>query len=398
MKKNSALAKVGIFGMAMLSMAPLGVVPSIALIAQAFPESSASEVQMLTAIPSLMSLVAAVVVARIANIVPRKFLAAAGPALVLIGGLLPFLLPANLPLMLVCSGVLGMGVGFVTNLTQVLITDLIAPEERQGAMGLNTVFVNVGGVFMMFVGGILAAGGWKNNYLVYLIAIPILLAVLAFIPLKGAEADGDAPAETAPKPKMSESITGNVIGISVIGFLFMLLYNVFSNNIAMMLSDAGIGDASLSGTVSSIGLIGGMVAGVLVGKLVPHFQKISLGVAFVVLGAAYLVIANEADGTVITVAAFFTGVAMTFLMAQAPFLISLSTTSLTMPGAMAVYSIGSSFGGFASPTVMNTLTGLVFDGSAGKCIMLGGIIAIVAAVVLIASGFQAKVLAQLEQR
>lgn len=396
MKKNSTLAKIGIFGMAMLSMAPLGIVPSIALIAQSFPESSASEVQMLTAIPSLMSLVAAVIVARIANIVPRKFLAAAGPALVLVGGILPFLLPANLPLMLVCSGVLGTGVGFVTNLTQVLIIDLIPPEERQEAMGLNTVFVNVGGIFMTFVGGILAAGGWKNNYLVYLVALPILLAVLAFIPLKGS-GDG-ASAEAAPKPKMSESITANVIGVAVIGFLFMLLYNVFSNNIAMMLSDSGIGDASLSGTVSSIGLVGGMVAGALVGKLIPHFQKTSLGVAFIILGVSYLVIANVADGTVITVAAFFTGVAMTLIMAQAPFLISLSTTSLTMPGAMAVYSIGSSFGSFASPSVMNTLTGIFFDGSAGKCILLGGIVAIVAAAALIASGFQAKVIAQLDQK
>lgn len=389
-------AKIGIFSMALLSMAPLGIVPSIALIAQSFPEASASEVQMITAIPSLMSLVAALIVARIANVVPRKFIAAAGPALVLIGGILPFLLPANLPLMLVCSGVLGTGVGFVTNLTQVLITDLLDPEERQGAMGMNTVFVNIGGVFMMFVGGILAGGGWKNNYLVYLIALPILLAVMAFIPLK-AQGAGDEQAAAAPKPKMSESVTGNVIGIAIIGAFFMMLYNVFSNNIAMFLSEQAIGDAGLSGTVSSIGLLGGMIAGVFVGKIVPHFQKYSLGVAFIVLGVSYAVIALVPDAVVITVAAFFTGVAMTILMAQAPFLISLSTNSLTMPGAMAVYSIGSSFGSFASPTVINTLNDVAFGGGAGNCILLGAIICAVVAVVVIASGFQAKVLAQLEQ-
>lgn len=47
---------------------------------------------------------------------------------------------------------------------------------------------------------------------------------------------------------------------------------------------------------------------------------------------------------------------------------------------------------------MNTLTGIFFDGSAGKCILLGGIVAIVAAAALIASGFQAKVIAQLDQK
>ncbi len=392
--QSNLKAKIGIFSMSLLSMAPLGIVPSIALIAQAFPNASASEVQMITAIPSLMSLVAALIVARIANVVPRKLIAIAGPALVLVGGILPFLLPANLPMMLVCSGILGVGVGFVSNLTQVLITDLLSPEERQGAMGMNTVFVNVGGIFMMFVGGMMANGGWKNNYLVYLIALPVVLAVMAFIPMKSQKVEEAAAA--APKPKISESVTGNVIGIAIIGIFFMMLNNVFSNNIAMFLSEQGLGDSTLSGTVSSIGLVGGMIAGVFVGKIVPHFQKVSLGVAFIILGASYAVIALVPNAAVILAAAFFTGVAMTILMAQAPFLISLSTNSLTMPGAMAVYSIGTSFGSFVSPTVMNILNDTIFGGGAGNCILLAAVICLIVAVVVIASGFQAKVLKQLE--
>ncbi|MDO4849723.1 MAG: MFS transporter [Coriobacteriia bacterium] len=393
--KSSLKAKIGIFSMSLLSMAPLGIVPSIALIAASFPEASVSEVQMLTSIPSLMSLVAAVIVARIANVIPRKILAVTGPALVFIGGILPFLLPANLPLMLVCSGVLGCGVGFVSNLTQVLITDLLSPEERQEAMAMNTVFVNVGGIFMMFVGGQLAAGGWKNNYLVYLIALIVVIAVIAMIPMKSERVE--EAKEAGPKPKMSESITANVIAIAAIAFVYMLLYNVFANNIALLLSERNLGDSGISGIVSSIGLIGGMLAGMVIGKIIPYFQKVSLGVSFALLALAMAVIALVPDATVITVAAFFTGVSMTILMAQAPFLISLSTTSLTMPGAMAVYSIGSSFGSFASPTVMNLLNDAVFGGGAGNCILLAAIACVVAAVVVIASGFQVKVLEQLKR-
>ena len=393
MSKNLK-AKIGIFSMSLLSMAPLGIVPSIALIAASFPEASVSEVQMLTSIPSLMSLVAAVVVARIANVVPRKMLAIAGPALVLVGGILPYLLPANLPLMLVCSGVLGCGVGFVSNLTQVLITDLLAPEERQEAMAMNTVFVNVGGIFMMFVGGQLAAGGWKNNYLVYLIALVVVIAVTTMIPMKSQSVE--AAKEAGPKPKMSESITPNVVIIAAITLVYMLLYNVFSNNIALLLSERNLGDSGISGIVSSIGLVGGMLAGMIIGKIIPYFQKVSLGVSFALLALAMAVIALVPDATVITVAAFFTGVSMTILMAQCPFLISLSTNPLTMPGAMAVYSIGSSFGSFASPSVMNTLNGIVFGGGAGNCILLSAIICIIVAVLVVASGFQAHVLAELE--
>ncbi len=394
MSKNLKV-KVGIFSMSLLSMAPLGIVPSIALIAASFPEASVSEVQMLTSIPSLMSLVAAVIVARIANVIPRKVLAVAGPSLVLVGGILPFLLPANLPLMLVCSGVLGCGVGFVSNLTQVLITDLLDVDERQEAMALNTVFVNVGGIFMMFVGGQLAAGGWRNNYLVYLIALIPIVAVATLIPMKAKSVE--AAKEAGPKPKMRESITGNVVIIAAITLVYMLLYNVFSNNIALLLSERNLGDSGISGIVSSIGLVGGMVAGMVIGKIIPYFQKISLGVSFATLALAMFVIALVPDATVITAAAFFTGVSMTILMAQCPFLISLSTTPLTMPGAMAVYSIGSSFGSFASPTIMNTLNQVAFGGGAGNCILLAAIISIVVAVLIVASGFQALVLAELEK-
>lgn len=393
MSKNLKV-KIGIFSMSLLSMAPLGIVPSIALIAASFPEASVSEVQMLTSIPSLMSLVAAVIVARVANIIPRKLLAVSGPALVLVGGILPFLLPANLPLMLVCSGILGCGVGFVSNLTQVLITDLLAPEERQEAMALNTVFVNVGGIFMTFVGGQLASGGWRNNYLVYLIALVPIIAVAALIPMKSQSVE--AAKEADPKPKMRESVTANVIIIAAITLVYMLLYNVFSNNIALLLSERNLGDSGISGIVSSIGLIGGMIAGMVVGKIIPYFQKISLGVSFALLAIAMAVIALVPNAIVITVAAFFTGVSMTILMAQCPFLISLSTTPLTMPGAMAVYSIGSSFGSFASPTVMNAINGAVFGGGAGNCILLAAIISIIVAALVILSGFQARVLAELK--
>ena len=393
MSKNLKV-KIGIFSMSLLSMAPLGIVPSIALIAASFPEASVSEVQMLTSIPSLMSLVAAVIVARVANIIPRKLLAVSGPALVLVGGILPFLLPANLPLMLVCSGILGCGVGFVSNLTQVLITDLLAPEERQEAMALNTVFVNVGGIFMTFVGGQLASGGWRNNYLVYLIALVPIIAVAALIPMKSQSVE--AAKEADPKPKMRESVTANVIIIAAITLVYMLLYNVFSNNIALLLSERNLGDSGISGIVSSIGLIGGMIAGMVVGKIIPYFQKISLGVSFALLAIAMAVIALVPNAIVITVAAFFTGVSMTILMAQCPFLISLSTTPLTMPGAMAVYSIGSSFGSFASPTVMNAINSAVFGGGAGNCILLAAIISIIVAALVILSGFQARVLAELK--
>ena len=72
--KSYAKIKAGIFSLTLLSMAALGITPSLGLIMSDFPEAGASAVQMLMSLPSLMAVASAAVVGRIANRTSKKML------------------------------------------------------------------------------------------------------------------------------------------------------------------------------------------------------------------------------------------------------------------------------------------------------------------------------------
>ncbi len=382
-------AKIGIFSLTLLSMASLGITPSIALIMQAFPQSSATEVQQLTAIPSLMAIVVAVVFSLIANKVPRKVVALCGPLCVAVGGLLPAFVNGGMEFLLVCSGIVGMGVGLISNITQVLITELISPENRQTVMAQNVIFVNVGAIFMTMVGGVLAAGGWQQNYLVYLIAVPVLILAALFIPMyRGEAADTKIESKTEDG---KQRLGSTAIVAAIVILVFNCVYSAFPNNAALVLQQNGLGDASMAGLVNAVGTLGGLVAGLVLGKLLKYIQRVSLPAGLALMGAAMFAFALAGNIAVALVAAFFIGFALSIGFAQCPFIISISAAPALIPTAMAMYSIGSSLGGTVSPTLVNAIAGATAGATGSGCCMVAGTIALVGCVVLLATRFQARV-------
>lgn len=389
--KTETKAKVGIFSLTLLAMSSLGITPSIGLIMAEFPDAGAGMVQQLTGIPNLMGIVGAVVFSALANRVPRKCIAVAAPALIAVGGLLPVIVPGGLPFLLVCSGILGLGVGMVTNTSNLLITDLIPAEEQESVMSQNVIFVNVGSIVMTVGGGMLSAGGWRNNYLIYLVAVPVLLLVLLCVPMyrpKGEQADAPASAGAAPR----SGLGGAAVLAAVAILVYNGVYSTFPNNISLILTSTGVGDSTMAGMVTAVGTVGGIVAGLVLGRIVRYFQRFSLSVGLGIMGAAMLAMGLATSLPVIMVASLLIGFALSFGFAQCPFVISVGTSPNLVPLAMGIYSAASSLGGFLSPVVMNALSGALMGGSSTGCCVIAGVIALVAALVMALSGAQGRIL------
>ena len=385
-------AKIGIFSLTLLAMAALGITPSIALIMEAFPESSATEVQQLTAIPNLMAILTALAFSMVANKIPRKVIALAGPIFVAVGGLLPYFFGGSLGFLLVCSGIVGLGVGCVTNITQVLITELISPEKRQEAMAQNVIFVNIGAIIMTMGGGMLAAGGWRNNYLVYAVAIPVLILVLIFIPFYKPAVLEETAAGTDAGPKPSLGVKPFLVAGCIL--VTNLVYSAFANNASILIIGNGIGDSSAVGVVNSVATIGGMIAGVILGKIltVPAIGRRSLALGLILMGCGMVVMAIAPSVILMCIAAFFIGFALSVGFAQTPFVISLTVAPMLIPTAISMYSMGSSIGGTISPTLVNGIAGVVLSGSGADCCFVAAAIALVVALVLLVTDFQGKII------
>lgn len=388
-------ARIGIFSLTLLSMAALGITPSIALIMAAFPESSATDVQQLTAIPNFVAIIMALLFSVGANKIPRKALALAGPVFVALGGLLPFFFGDSLAFLLVCSGLVGAGVGCVSNITQVLITELVSPEKRQATMAQNVIFVNIGAIIMTVCGGMLASGGWRNNYLIYLVAIPVLLLAFIFIPSyrpESADAEKNAGGDAAAGPKPSLGVKPFIVAAIIL--CVNCVYSAFANNASILIINGGLGDSGVVGIVNAVSTIGGMVAGVVLGKVLQNrsVQRISLALGLIIMGAGMLAMAFAANLVVMCIAAFFIGFALSVGYAQCPFVISLSVPPMLIPTAISMYSIGSSLGGTISPTLINGIAGALLTGSGVDCCLVAAGIAFIVAAALLVSGFQGRII------
>lgn len=193
-------------------------------------------------------------------------------------------------------------------------------------MGQNTTFTNIGAMVLITLGGVLAAKSWINNYWVFLIPVLVLIIVMICLPSQNIyanqakdDADVDANVDNGKIElnKYSWAIT-------FLGFLSMLLYNVFSNNISMFVVSHKLGGSAQAGILSMIGLLGGLLAGLIVGKLAKILPKYTISISFLLMALSYLIIGWSNSMSLVIVGSFLSGAALSVCMAQYPFLISIS--------------------------------------------------------------------------
>lgn len=93
-----------------------------------------------------------------------------GIALITIGGLLPSVFNQSIYGMMLCSTILGSGLGFVTTINPMLVSEYFDGEERSSVMGMSTGATTLGGMILMALGGVLGASNWRHLYWVYSIS------------------------------------------------------------------------------------------------------------------------------------------------------------------------------------------------------------------------------------
>lgn len=355
-KVSFSKTRIGVLAVSMMGMAALAITPSYAAIARTFSLTNTG-VQMLTSLPNLFMMLAGIIIGKLtASRFNLKNLTLLAILLVTIGGLLPLAFHTNFAFLVFCSCLVGLGQGACTNLTQVLISQILPKKERESTMGLSTTFINIGGVVFIMGGGQLASmSSWVNNYWIYLFSLLILLVVLVLLPfrpkvLEQNQADG-----------LSTKIVLNkyVFYSALWAFLTMLLNNVLNNNISLFVVHEHLGAATQAAFTSTISLIGGMLCGLVVGLIGKRFKYSSIALSFFIYGLAYLLIGVFHSLLIVFAGSFLVGAAMSIAMGQFPYLISISVADNSVSMALGIYVAIYSIGGVISPFVINPLTSLV---------------------------------------
>lgn len=381
--------KVVVFCLSMMGMAALAIIPSYASIAQTFKASN-TMVQMLTSLPNLTMMLAGLSIGKLTQgRFSNKTVAVGAIALIVIGGLLPLAFHTSMGLLLIFSALVGFGQGLTTNLVQVLITNELPDDQREGTMGQSTTFTNIGGMIFMSGGGWLGAHYWVNNYWIYVVPAIVLVIVLVTLP-------NDPPVRSATTTTTRQPLSRFVWWVILLAFFSMMLNNVLNNNISMFIAQHHFGSTAVAGYAGTVGLLGGMLCGLLVGALAKVAKRYTIVISFALCAAAFLLIGMGNSLATAFIGAFLNGASFSIAMAQYPYLISLVTNRQSVAVAIGFYTALYSVGGVVSPIVMNPLAKFAGNGSLMNIFTVTGGLALVMAVIVLVTGFQRRLIASVE--
>jgi MFS family permease len=195
------------------------------------------------------------------------------------GGLVPFAID-NFWAVVAGRFVIGIGEAGVLTVVNTLLADYFEEQERHRWLMIQGVVGSVLGTLTIASSGFLAAHGWQWPFLVYAIAIPILVASLAFLfePAPRGKHGAAAQAATTPFPY---HIASMVAGVTV---LLSTIYYVQVINFSVLLKDLRVSDPEKIGLSMAIPSIG-VPLGAVVFKLTTRFGA-GLQIFLVFLGYA----------------------------------------------------------------------------------------------------------------
>jgi MFS family permease len=329
-----------------LQMASTAITPGLAGISAYFPELSSSLVQMLLSLPALFVVPFALFSGSIVTVLSKKTLLIMGVILVGIGGLAPIFMN-NFTWILIMRIVLGIGVGLIMPIAPSVLTDYLSGYELDSAMGLYGSFACFGGIFNSLIGGMLADIGWQYNLLVYLTCIPVLIITLLYLP-----DDGKVRQEMKKEKIRIEPV---VFYIAFICLLFTTAKFAFTMNISMFVSEEQLGDATLTGMLSSVYTAGGFIAGLIFGRLAKLCKKYTLGIGMLFAATGMFMVFITHNTIILFAGAFLLGTALSVVNPRFNVMISEVASPKSLALSLAVLMATMNLGQFAAPIVFNTL-------------------------------------------
>jgi len=182
------------------------------------------------------------------------------------GGLVPFAID-NFWAVVAGRVVIGIGEAGVLTVVNTLLADYFEEKERHRWLMIQGVVGSALGTLTMASSGFLAARGWQWPFLVYAVAIPILVASLAFLFEPAPRQKSSHAGQVATATPFPYLVAFMVAGVTV---LLSTIYYVQVINFSVLLKELGVSDPEKIGLSMALPSIG-VPLGAIVFKLTTRF-------------------------------------------------------------------------------------------------------------------------------
>ena len=287
------------------------VSPALSGIKSAFPQMSDAWIQMILTLPTLLIIPSCLMCRYAISRMGQKRVLIMGIIIYLIGGLGAGLAP-DFATLLIMRGILGAGCGFITPMAQNLISSNFSGEVKTRLTSYSASASYLMGIIASFLVGNLVAVNWRLAFLVYFVALVVMILNIIYLP-------DDRPHEkTASVPeKAAENTAQSVSGknrINVPALITMIAmfgingaFYTFSASISLFMRGDSIGNESSSGIVVSSFMICGFVVGLIVPKIRQLIKGYTMALGCLMMGGGYLILSSAHTMGVLMLAAALVG-------------------------------------------------------------------------------------------
>ena len=344
-----------------------------------FKDLSDAAIQQIANIPSLLCVPGSLLVGWLVTKISKKKLGLISIAVLFITGMLPMWLNSY-PAILADRCIGGFFLGIAIPVGTSIVADHFFGADRAKVYGwAQAVAVVFTGVFLNIIAGYLAAIHWRKLFWIYLYMIICFLFVLFGVKDKGKE----PPKEGTSGLGTMFKLPGKTWFYLLIFCIYMILFHVYSLNMAMHIAGRQIGTPVTAGYCSSFLTAGAGLAGLVFGFIAKGTKHFTKPVGIIITACGCLLMAFAQNPAMCFAAAFIGGFGSQFVIPACNTSVSASVDPVSVAAAMAWANIAYQGGQFIAPYILNFFgkfcgadTGGRFMFSAITCVVLGVLLAI----------------------
>lgn len=347
-KSHSFIFKCALLSISMLLMAAPNIAAAIPLMSKTFTAQSASAIETISTIPNLGIIVGIFISSILTNFLSQKRTVLFGLMIAFICGIIPAF-SNNYYLVLGSRLIFGFGIGLFNSLAISMISDFYSGDELSTMMGFQNAINSLGSSILSFLVGYLITFGWHATFLIYAIALPILILFGLVIP--------NVQADTAKQvSKPHQKINSAIILISILTFFIYVFFMVVTVKMADLLTYKNIGTASQAATVLGGFTLVGMLASSAYGMIHKVLKELTLPVGFLLMASGFFTISVAVNLIAVISGVVLIGLGFGIVIPYIYTIVNTVAPAGSQNLASSVMLIFTNIGVFLSPTIINFLS------------------------------------------
>lgn len=367
---------VGVLSMSLLMSASNAVSGTIPAMKEAFSDYSTANVELLTTVPTIGSMVGTALTGLFANAIGRKKIAMAGFFISAVTGVIPAFFPYYWPI-LISRMFFGFGSALFVTLSVSYITDLYDGDMQRKLLGWRQAVGNLGDVVLLFVASLLITINWQSTYLIFFLLFVPMVLVGMFIPkefdnfsIRSALVDDEG--HVVDKSASQKQTTNwQVLWLAFIFLMVSMLYNACPSSSPATWS-MKVSAASLATLIFSFLVVATILSGVLFDKVAKVTKRLTVTISEVVIGICFIATALTKNVplmfALVLIAGFAWGIINPALTAR--FVDYSPAHSMNLTTSIVI--IGINIGCLISPYFFALTASIFGNSSAGFAIIVGG--------------------------